>query len=49
MLLIRCPACGLENWAPNVATGICAWCEYDGNEEKTDEVDKERVVSKSES
>lgn len=27
-LLIRCPKCGLENWAPAVSSGICAWCGY---------------------
>jgi ribosomal protein L37E len=27
-LLIRCPVCGRENYAPNVATGICTWCNY---------------------
>lgn len=29
LLLIRCPKCNLENWAPQVATGSCAWCGYD--------------------
>lgn len=32
-LLIRCPKCGAENWAPMVAAGICAWCGYDNKEE----------------
>lgn len=32
LLLIRCPKCGRENWAPHVASGICAWCGYDGHE-----------------
>ena len=31
-LLIRCPKCGRENWAPNVATGICTWCGFNGRE-----------------
>ena len=31
LLLIRCPKCGQENWAPQVATGTCAWCGYDAN------------------
>jgi len=26
--LTRCPKCGLENWAPAVASGKCAWCGY---------------------
>ena len=32
LLLIRCPKCGRENWAPQVASGTCAWCGYDGHE-----------------
>ena len=32
LLLIRCPKCGKENYAPNVASGICTWCGYDGRE-----------------
>ena len=32
LLLIRCPKCGKENYAPNVAFGICTWCGYDGHE-----------------
>lgn len=32
VLLIRCPRCGAENYAPAVATGICVWCNYDANE-----------------
>lgn len=30
ILLIRCPKCEKENWAPQVASGICAWCGFDG-------------------
>ena len=30
ILLIRCPKCGRENWAPQVASGTCAWCGFDG-------------------
>jgi ribosomal protein L37E len=30
--LVYCPNCGLENYGPSVATGICAWCGFDGNE-----------------
>ena len=26
-----CPKCGMENYAPAVASGICAWCGYDVN------------------
>ena len=26
--LVRCPKCGLENWAPRVASGQCSWCGY---------------------
>ena len=29
LLLIRCPKCEKENYAPNVATGVCTWCGYD--------------------
>lgn len=32
LLLIKCPKCGRENWAPQVATGTCAWCGYDAHE-----------------
>ena len=32
LLMIRCPKCGRENWAPQVASGTCAWCGYDGHE-----------------
>lgn len=32
LLLIVCPKCGRENWAPNVAAGICSWCGYDAHE-----------------
>lgn len=32
LLLIKCPKCGRENWAPRVATGTCAWCGYDAHE-----------------
>lgn len=36
--MIRCIKCGLENYALMVTTGICAWCGYDVNEEKKNEV-----------
>ena len=32
LLLIRCPKCGKENYAPNVASGVCTWCGYDAHE-----------------
>lgn len=32
ILMIRCPKCGKENWAPQVASGVCSWCGYDGRE-----------------
>ena len=31
LLLIRCPQCGEENYAPNVARGICTWCGFDAH------------------
>lgn len=31
--LVRCPKCGRENYALNVASGICTWCGYDANKE----------------
>ena len=45
LLLIRCPKCGRENWAPQVATGTCCWCGYDARELLTD---KERQKLKQE-
>lgn len=34
--LVRCPSCGRENYAPNVASGVCSWCGFDANvEDKT--------------
>jgi ribosomal protein L37E len=29
--MVRCPKCGRENYSMSVATGICAWCGYNGN------------------
>lgn len=26
--LVRCPACGRENYTPAVADGVCAWCGW---------------------
>lgn len=28
ILVIRCPKCKRENWAPAVASGQCCWCGY---------------------
>lgn len=33
LLLITCPKCGRENWAPNVADGVCAWCGYNARDD----------------
>jgi len=33
LYLVRCPKCKSENWGPAVATGVCAWCGYDVNNE----------------
>ena len=32
LLLIRCPKCGKENYAPQVSSGICSWCGFNGRE-----------------
>lgn len=29
--LMKCHACKRENYALNVATGICTWCGWDDN------------------
>lgn len=34
LYLVRCPKCNLENYALNVASGICSWCGYDGNKDE---------------
>ncbi len=31
--MTRCFSCGLENYAPAVSSGVCAWCGYDCNKE----------------
>lgn len=36
LFMIYCPKCKLENYAPSVADGQCAWCGYK-EEEKRDE------------
>jgi len=33
LYLIRCPECGLENYAANVSLGICTWCGYKATED----------------
>ena len=38
--LIRCPECDLENYAPNVLSGICAWCGYDANKKEKNKEEK---------
>lgn len=32
LLLLTCPKCGKENYALNVAQGICTWCGYDAHD-----------------
>jgi ribosomal protein L37E len=32
LLLIRCPECGAENYAPMVARGVCCWCGFNARE-----------------
>jgi ribosomal protein L37E len=32
--LVRCPKCDKENYAPMVASGVCAWCAFDGNKKR---------------
>jgi len=34
--MVRCPKCGLENYALNVASGQCSWCGYIAKEEDID-------------
>lgn len=43
ILLMRCPKCDTENYAPNVISGVCTWCGY--NAHKDMEL-KERINSK---
>lgn len=33
ILLIVCPHCKHENYAINVASGICTWCGYNAHED----------------
>lgn len=30
--LQRCPSCDRENYAMNVAVGICTWCGYEASD-----------------
>lgn len=36
IFLKRCFQCGLENWAVSVASGKCAWCGFDANDDGDD-------------
>lgn len=38
LFLVRCFNCGRENYIPNVALGICTWCNW--REEKNNEINK---------
>lgn len=42
LYMVRCPKCHAENYAMNVASGICTWCGYDVNEgeKNVENVDK---------
>jgi ribosomal protein L37E len=31
--LVRCPECGRDNYTINIASGMCTWCGFDGNNE----------------
>jgi len=31
----RCPKCHKENYAFNVMNGVCTWCGYDANAERS--------------
>lgn len=35
--MTRCPSCHAENYAMVVATGKCAWCSFDPNEDAEEE------------
>ncbi len=36
--LQRCPSCDRENYAMNVAVGICTWCGYEASEKDINEL-----------
>ena len=33
LYMVRCPRCNMENYAMNVASGVCTWCGYDANKD----------------
>ncbi len=33
ILLIVCPKCHCENYAPNVVSGVCTWCDYNAHQD----------------
>ena len=37
--VVRCPRCKLENWAPAVASGQCAWCGWEEGKQQEDDDD----------
>ncbi len=37
IFLVRCPECEEENYAMNVASGVCTWCGYKATEGDCDE------------
>ena len=39
-ILIRCPKCKRENYAFNVASGICTWCYFDINAKEEEKENK---------
>ena len=47
LYLTRCPKCGLENYALNVASGICSWCGYDGNIDKENLLESVKILEDS--
>lgn len=34
ILLTICPKCHRENYALNVITGMCTWCDYNAHQDK---------------
>ena len=37
LALVRCPLCGRENYALNVLSGQCTWCEFNTKQAIQDE------------
>lgn len=35
--MVRCPNCDTENYSVVVATGTCAWCSFNPNEQAEEE------------